>query len=225
MTTSPLILVTGATGNVGCAVIAELEARGNRVLRVERTAIRDGREHVCDIALDRDEAVQRAFSRVVERYGAIDGVVHTVGVYRGGARLLDATLDDFAALFATNTMTTVHVLRAALAHMLPRRNGRIAVVVSAGALSGSTGAAAYSASKAAQLRVIESAADELDEDAGITLNAVLPGTLDTPENRTANPNADPARWVRVERVAKLLAELVSPHGPALHGQILKLGTT
>ena len=225
MTTSPLMLVTGATGNLGRAVIAELEARGNRVLRVERTAIREGREHVCDIALDRDEAVERAFSRVAERYGAIDGVVHTVGVYRGGTSLLDVELDDFAALFATNTMTTVHVLRAALAHMLPRRSGRIAVVVSAGALAGGAGTAAYSASKAAQLRVIESAAAELGEEAGVTLNAVLPGTLDTPENRAANPSADPARWVRVERVAKLLAELVSPRGAVLHGQILKLGTT
>lgn len=218
------MLVTGATGNLGRAVIAELEARGDRVLRVERTAIRDGAEHVCDVALDRDEAVQRAFACVAERYGAVDGVVHTVGVYRGGASLLDTALDDFAALFAINTMTTVHVLRAALAHMLPRKSGRIAVVVSAGALVGSAGAAAYSASKAAQLRVIEGAAQELGEQACVTLNAVLPGTLDTPENRAANPSADPARWVKVERVAQLLADLVSPRGAVLHGQILKLGT-
>jgi NAD(P)-dependent dehydrogenase (short-subunit alcohol dehydrogenase family) len=224
MTTPPLVLVTGATGNLGRATIAELQARGGRVLRVERTQIRHGDERVCDIALDRDDAVRRAFAHVAERYGAIDGVVHTVGVYRGGARLLDAALEDFASLFATNTMTMVHVLRAALAHMLPNRRGRIAVVVSAGALAGSAGAAAYSASKAAQLRVIESAAAELDDDAGVTLNAVLPGTLDTPENRAANPSADPARWVEVERVAKLLAELVSPHAAALHGQVLRIGS-
>lgn len=221
-TSRPLIIVTGATGNLGRVAVAELEARGKRVLRVERHVVRDGEQCLCEIDLEQPDSVQQVFGTIAERVGPIEGLVHTVGLYRGGSSLLETATEDFAALFLTNALTTVHVLRAALARMVPRKQGRIAVVVSAGALAGSAGAAAYAASKAAQLRIVESAAAELG-DRGVTLNAVLPGTLDTPQNRAANPSADPTRWVKLERLAQLLATLVEPQSAALHGQVLKIG--
>jgi NAD(P)-dependent dehydrogenase (short-subunit alcohol dehydrogenase family) len=216
-----VVAVTGATGNLGRAVIARLAAEGMRVIAVERRRVRDGAETLGDIDFDRPESLAAAFARIAERCGRLDAVVHTVGVYRGGPSLLQTPLGDFTELFATNVMATVQVLRAAIAVMLPQGQGRIAAVVSAAASAGRAGHSAYSATKAAQLRVIESAAQEVGG-RGITLNAVLPGTMDTPQNRAAMPTADFSRWLRLEAVADVLAYLISPAASAIHGEAIRL---
>jgi NAD(P)-dependent dehydrogenase (short-subunit alcohol dehydrogenase family) len=105
--------------------------------------------------------------------------------------------------------------------MLPQRAGRIAAVASLDALAGVAQRAAYGASKAAQLRMIESAAADL-QGTPITLNAVLPNTMDTPQNRAAMPGADPSRWVKLEEVANVLAFLVSDAASAVNGQALRV---
>jgi NAD(P)-dependent dehydrogenase (short-subunit alcohol dehydrogenase family) len=216
-----VVAVTGATGNLGRAVIDRLAANGARVIAVERTLVRCEAETLSEIDFDRAESVRAAFARVAERCGRLDAVVHTVGMYKGGLSLLQTPPEDFAELFATNVMTTVHVLRAAISVMLPQGHGRIAAVVSAAATAGGPNQSAYSATKAAQLRVIESAAREVAGHA-IGLNAVLPGTMDTPQNRAAMPTADFSRWLRLEAVADVLAYLVSPAASAIHGEGIRL---
>ena len=84
------------------------------------------------------------------------------------------------------------------------------------------GNSAYGASKAAQLRMIESAAAEL-RGQGVTLNAVLPTTMDTPQNRAAMPTADRSSWLSLAAVAEVLVFLVSPAASAIHGQAIALG--
>jgi NAD(P)-dependent dehydrogenase (short-subunit alcohol dehydrogenase family) len=220
--TGSVIIVTGASGNLGGAVIAQLAATGARVVAVERTRVLYGDDVLAPIDLGRADVVQSAFASVAERLGGIDGVVHTVGVYQGGRSLLDTSTEDFTSLFQTNVVATANVLRAAIGVMLPQRRGQIAVVASADALSGAASRSAYSASKGAQLRVVESAAQEV-RGHGITLNAVLPGTMDTPQNRAAQPNADRASWLSLDAVAQVLAYLVSPSAAAIHGEAIRLG--
>jgi NAD(P)-dependent dehydrogenase (short-subunit alcohol dehydrogenase family) len=113
------------------------------------------------------------------------------------------------------------VLSAALAVMVPEKRGAIAVVASTAALSGNAMVAAYSASKAAQLRLVESAAAEV-KSAGISVAAVLPGTMDTPQNRSAMPDADRSRWVTLDEVADVIAFLLGPAGATMTGQALRV---
>jgi NAD(P)-dependent dehydrogenase (short-subunit alcohol dehydrogenase family) len=215
-------VVTGASGNLGGAVVARLAAAGARVIAVERSRIRYRDEIICEVELGDSESTQNAFSALTDRFGRIDSVVHTVGTYRGGSGLIDTSDDDFTSLFATNVLTTANLLRAALRVMLAQGSGQIAVVASADALHAVAGNSAYGASKAAQLRMIESAAEELHGRA-ITLNAVLPTTMDTPQNRAAMPNADRSSWVGLQAVAEVLAFLVSPAASAIHGQAIRVG--
>jgi NAD(P)-dependent dehydrogenase (short-subunit alcohol dehydrogenase family) len=219
---APVIIVTGASGNLGGAVITRLVATGARVVAVERARVRYGDDVLAPIDLGRAELVQSAFASVAERLGGLDGIVHTVGVYQGGRSLLDTTTEDFTSLFQTNVVATANILHAALAVMLPQRRGQIAVVASADALSGAASRSAYSASKGAQLRVVESAAEEV-RGRGITLNAVLPGTMDTPQNRAAQPTADRSSWLSLDAVAQVLVYLVSPSAAAIHGEAIRLG--
>jgi NAD(P)-dependent dehydrogenase (short-subunit alcohol dehydrogenase family) len=220
MTDQALAIVTGANGNLGSAVVSHLIADGFRVAQVERTRILlDGAE-VAEVDLSNGASTRKAFE-LVARGTKLQAVVHTVGTFRAGAPLVDASDEEFTELFQTNVMTTLHVVQAALAIMQLQKSGRIAVVASLDALQGVAKRAAYGASKAAQLRLIESAAADL-KGTPITLNTVLPGTMDTPQNRAAMPKADPAKWLKLEEVANVLAYLVSDAASGIHGQSIRV---
>ncbi|HEX4353428.1 MAG TPA: SDR family oxidoreductase [Polyangiales bacterium] len=219
---APLVVVTGADGNLGAAVLGQLESSHARIVAIERTRVRHGERIFGDLDILRADSVEAMFGQVHDALGPIDGVIHTVGMYRGGHRLLDTPTDDFDLLFKVNALATANVLRAALSVMLPERRGRIAVVSSTDAISGGANQSAYAASKAAQLRLIESVAAEV-RGSGIGINAVLPTTMDTPQNRAAMPNADRSSWLSLESVARVLVFLVSPSAAAIHGQAIQLG--
>lgn len=221
MSTQPLAIVTGANGNLGRAVVARLAARGMRVARVERSVLHLGEEFDCELDLSSGPSVARGFAEAARRAGGLGAVVHTVGTYRGGHSLNETPDSDFLELFQTNVMTTVHVLQAALAVMLPQNSGRIAVVASTEAAHGVPHHSAYAASKGAQLRVVESAAAEAKPH-GIAINAVLPSTMDTPQNRAAMPKADFRSWLSLSDVAHVLAFLISPEAGPIHGQAIRL---
>jgi NAD(P)-dependent dehydrogenase (short-subunit alcohol dehydrogenase family) len=100
--------------------------------------------------------------------------------------------------------------------MLARGSGAIVTVASRAALAGDAGVAAYAASKAAALRLTESLAAEVKA-YGVRVNCVLPGTLDTPANRAAMPDADRRLWVELDAVADVILFLLSPLSRAIHG--------
>jgi NAD(P)-dependent dehydrogenase (short-subunit alcohol dehydrogenase family) len=83
------------------------------------------------------------------------------------------------------------------------------------------GVGAYSASKAAMLSLIRTAAVE-NKDAGLTANVILPGTIDTPANRKAMPNADLSKWVRPAAIASLITWLASDAGRDVNGAVIPL---
>ena len=221
MQRTPLAIVTGAGGNLGSAVVAQLTATGYRVARVHRNVMHLAEEYDCEIDLGDRGSVARAFAEAARRAGKLDVLVHTVGTFQGGPGVFAADDSDYQALFQTNVMTTVHVLQAALPLLHAQREGSIAVVCARDALSGVAGHAAYAASKAAQLRIVESAAAEAKQ-FGVRVNALLPGTMDTPQNRAAMPEADRSSWLQVPAVAEVLCFLVSPAATAVHGQAITL---
>lgn len=221
MTHPSIVLVTGANGNLGTAVVQHLHDSGHRVAKVERGKLVLGDAALSDIDLGDLASLRRAFGALAGAGFVLRGVVHTVGAFRSSGALVETPDADFTELFQVNVMTTVHVVQAALSLMLPANSGRIAVVASGDALLGRANVAPYAASKAAQLRVIESVARDLRSSA-ITINAVLPGTMDTPQNRAAMPDADPSRWVSLAEVARVLAFLVSDAASGIHGQAIRV---
>jgi len=99
--------------------------------------------------------------------------------------------------------------------------GKIVFVLARASLKGAAGSSAYTASKAAAQRVMESLSAEV-RDAGIHVNAVLPSTIDTPPNRESMPKADTSKWVTPEQVADAIAFLASDAASALHGVSLEV---
>jgi NAD(P)-dependent dehydrogenase (short-subunit alcohol dehydrogenase family) len=122
-------------------------------------------------------------------------------------------------MYRLNLRTAVAATQAALPHLLRAGAGRIVNVGAIGAVKAANGMGAYAASKAGIAKLTESLADEL-KDRGITVNAILPSTLDTPKNRVDMPQADFTRWVTPLEAAEVIAFLVSDAARAVTGALI-----
>ena len=143
-------------------------------------------------------------------------LVNTVGGYRGGKPVQEADPADWDFLFNINVRTTLNCSRAVIPQMLKQGRGKIINVASRDALNGNAGYAAYSASKSAVLRLTEALAAELKA-MNINVNCVMPGTIDTPQNRAAIPNGDFSKWVEPGAIVDVIQFLVSDASRAIHG--------
>ncbi len=220
-------IITGAAGNLGEATARAFQRAGARTVLVDRSADRlrglfadaaESGDHMLATGVDMTDpgAVANLVDQVLERFGRVDVLVNTVGTFKGGKPVHEEELDTWDFLIKLNLRTTLIACRAVIPTMLEHRNGRIINVASRNALSGDAKIAAYSASKAAVMRLTESLAAEI-KDSNITVNSVLPGTIDTPQNRSAMPKADFSRWVAPEAIADVIAFLASDGARAITG--------
>jgi NAD(P)-dependent dehydrogenase (short-subunit alcohol dehydrogenase family) len=122
-------------------------------------------------------------------------------------------------MFDLNLNCVFHILRAAVPPLRKTGTGRIIAIGSRAALEPGAGVGAYSASKAAMVSLIRTVALE-NKDAGLTANAILPGTMDTPANRKAIPNADVSKWVQTDSVAELVVWLAGEAGKGVNGSVI-----
>jgi NAD(P)-dependent dehydrogenase (short-subunit alcohol dehydrogenase family) len=152
----------------------------------------------------------------LRRFGRIDVLVNAAGGYRAGTPVHDTPLETWEFLLSLNARTAFITSSAVVPAMLEQGSGKIVNVAARAALKGGAKSAAYSASKSAVLRLTESLSAEL-KGSGINANCVLPGTIDTPQNREAMPNADTSRWVAPEALADVILFLASDAARAVHG--------
>ncbi len=135
------------------------------------------------------------------------------------APVAESAPDLWERMLRTNVLSVATVFSAALPHLRGAGGGSLVAIAAGAALRASAGMAAYAASKAGVLRLMESLAEEVKVDR-IRVNAVLPGTIDTPQNRGAMPGADPSHWVTPTQVAEILAFLLSDAATGVTGQAL-----
>lgn len=135
--------------------------------------------------------------------------MNTVGGFTAGPPVHETPLEDWDAMLAMNLRTAFLVSRA-IAPLLIRSGGGAIVHVSGRAgLTGFAGGAGYCAAKAGVIRLTETLSAELKEH-GVNVNCILPGTIDTPSNRAARPDADFSRWVAPEALGEVIMFLCSP---------------
>lgn len=221
------VLITGAAGHLGRAVAAHFAAEGARLVLLDReaaalrSAFGEPGERLLPLAADLLDAAQTAaaVATAVERVGRIDVLCHLAGGFRMGEPVhatADATWDF---LFDINARTLLNIARAVVPGMVAAGGGKIVSVGAFAALHGAADMGAYCAAKSAAVRLAESMSAELRGHA-INVNCVLPTILDTPENRAAMPDADPARWVAPAALADVIGFLASEAARAVHGAAL-----
>ncbi len=211
-------IVTGAAGNVGAATARRLLAAGAKVALVERREDKLRAVHsdpgeralyVTGVDVTDTESVARMADEVRAKWGRVDVLVNTVGSFRGGERFDALDLEAWDFLFRLNVKSALLTARAVAPMMIDGGGGRIITIGAAAGLRGEPNLSAYSASKSGLMRLTESISHEL-KGYGITANSVLPGIIDTPQNRAHQPDADTSTWVTPEQVANVICFLASP---------------
>lgn len=230
MTSSPsVVIVTGAAGNLGRAVLADLARRPVRIVAIdrERSGIEaalagagDGHAVHAGVDLTDAAAVAAVMDTTLKAFGRIDGVVHTVGGF-AYAPIAESDAALFERMFRLNVVTTVNVVRAALAPMQDAGRGSIVAIAAGAALKAPLGLAAYAASKAGVLRLMESFAEEAKARA-VRINCVLPSIIDTPQNRADMPDAKHDAWVKPEKLASVIGFLLSDEAADITGAAISV---
>lgn len=225
-----VFIVTGAAGNVGSALTRLLLTRGARgvvgvdaraeALEPAQLGLSDATRYAALPVTDLADAAAAAamVSDAIARFGRLDGLAQTVGGF-AMAPFEEQDAAMWSRMLHVNLLTTASAFRAAVPALRRAGRGSLVAIGAIAALGAPAGMAAYAAAKSAVLRLVESAAQELKAE-GIRANAVLPGTIDTPQNRAAMPGADPSRWVTPAQVAAAMAFLLSEDAAGVTGALL-----
>ncbi len=222
----PVAFISGGAGNQGRAVTAAFLAAGWRIsVALHHTDARDaldglkaahpGRVSTCFLDLTTERGADSAITQTVQWGGRLDAVVHLMGAWHGGAKVGDTTLGVWDAMHLVNLTSAFLLARAAIGRMQDG-GGSLVFVSSRAALEERAKNGAYAVAKSGLLVLAQTIAEEYG-DTGIRANAVLPGTIDTPANRRAMPNADASKWTPPDEIARVILFLASPESAPVNG--------
>lgn len=228
--TAPHVVITGAAGALGRAVAQHFLAQGARAALIDHHAGRlsevfpglDNSQHLL-LAGDVTSAASMAglSEQILKAFGRVDALVHIAGGFEMGEATHALTRESWDRMMNLNAWSFVAVTQSLLPSMIERRAGRIVAVTAKVAARGLPAMASYIASKSALQRLVEAMAAEAAPH-GVNINSVAPSVLDTPANRQAMPDANPAEWVSTAVAAQTIGFLASPGAAAAHGQHLAL---
>ena len=219
------VIVTGGTGALGGAVVKAFLEAGHTVFAVGGHHRPDLSEtdHLLHATYDLESpgAAAHLVSEALQRLGSFQAVVHTVGAFAGGEPLQKTSFDTWSKMLNVNLNAGFFLIRAVLPHLVEQKRGRVLAIGSRTAVQPARGLSAYTVSKAALQALIATVALEL-HGSGVTANMVLPSIIDTPQNRSAMPNADFTKWVRPDSIAKLLLWLSSEGADSVNGAAIPI---
>jgi NAD(P)-dependent dehydrogenase (short-subunit alcohol dehydrogenase family) len=228
--TNKIVMITGASGNLGAVLSRAFQASGAKLALVDR-----GKERLqqafpdlvglpdyllvnCADLMD-EGAVEASVTEIIQHFIHIDVLVNTVGGFRAGKMLHETPLETWEFMLALNARSVFIACKKVIPHMLNQGSGKIVNVAARPGLEGKEGMAAYSASKSAVFRLTESMTAELKSH-GINVNCIIPGTIDTAPNREAMPDADYSTWVTPDSLADVILFLSSEAARDVHGAAL-----
>jgi NAD(P)-dependent dehydrogenase (short-subunit alcohol dehydrogenase family) len=225
-------LVTGGSGALGQAIVHRFLADGAAVCvpwivdgereRLQASVEASARARLmlerCDVTDDR--ALTRLAAAVVERHRRLDVLVTAVGGFAGGS-LVETERATWDQMLALNLTTAFTAARAALPHMIAGGGGRVVMIASRAVVPPAGGVIAYTVAKSGVIALAQALSQEVKPH-GITVNAVLPSTMDTPGNRAAMPTVDPKTWVPVTAVADAVAALAAESAGHVTGTLLQI---
>ena len=209
-------IVTGGAGALGKAVCDTLIAAGATVMALDHAALPAEQPGIGDVDLSDPAKAAAAIDKAVAEMDGLYALVNIAGGFRW-EKLADGNVETWDFLYTVNLKTAVCACKAALPHLTKNKSGRIVNIgAGAAAKSASAGMGAYTASKAGVAKLTESLAEETKAQ-GITVNAILPSTIDTAANRKDMPDADFSKWVKAEEIGDLIAFLLSNKASAITG--------
>jgi 3-oxoacyl-[acyl-carrier protein] reductase len=216
-----VIVVTGAAGALGKVVAASALARGVRVAGIDHAAsqlpVRENRIELGGVDLSDAAQAKTAIDAAVAHFGKLDALINIAGGF-AFETVAEGDAKTWQRLYALNILTALNASRSAIPHLVASPSGRIVNIGAMAALEAGAGMGPYAASKAGLHRLTEALAAEWK--GKITVNAVLPSTIDTPANRATMPDADFEKWVTPEELTEVILFLASDAASAITGALL-----
>lgn len=228
-----VIWITGGSSGIGKAAVRKFAGAGDRVAFTflhSEAAARALESETGAFAIRADVSdsaqVNRARDAILSRFGRIDVLVCAAGV-AGKGLLMDQTDEAYDRIMNTNLFGTFAAIRAVLPCMIERRGGSIVTVSSMWGETGGACEALYSASKAGIIGLTRAVAKEVGS-AGIRVNCISPGVIDTPMNADLSPEdvdslveeTPLGRLGMAEEVAEAICFLAGEGAGFITGQVL-----
>lgn len=216
-----VIVITGASGALGKVVADTAIKRGARVAGIDHASAKIGttpdRIELGGVDLSDAEQAAKAIGAAAAHFGRLDALVNIAGAF-SFETVSEGNPKTWQHLYTINVLTALNASRAAIPHLVSSGTGRIINIGAMGALQAGAGMGPYAASKAGVHRLTEALAAELK--GKVTVNAVLPSTIDTPTNRRDMPKADFTTWVTADELANIILFLASDAASAVTGALL-----
>jgi NAD(P)-dependent dehydrogenase (short-subunit alcohol dehydrogenase family) len=215
------IVITGALGALGRVVAEVAKSRGARVAGIDHApsaaATTPDRIELGGVDLSDAAQAKRAVDAAAAHFGKLDGLINIAGGFTF-EMVADGDIKSWQRMYALNVETALNASRAAIPHLSVSSAARIVNVGAMGALQAGAGMGPYAAAKSAVHRLTEALAAE--HKGKITVNAVLPSTIDTAANRASMPKADFSKWVTPQELAEVILFLVSDAASAVTGALI-----
>ena len=218
-----VIVITGALGALGRVVAETAHKRGARVAGVDHApsqmATTPERIELGSVDLSDAAAAKKAIDTAASHFGRLDALVNIAGGFTFET-VADGDPKSWQRMYAMNVLTALNTCKAAIPHLVASSAGRIINIGAMGALQAGAGMGPYAASKAGVHRLTEALAAE--HKGKITVNAVLPSTIDTAANRASIPKADFSKWVTPQELADVILFLASEAASAVTGALIPI---
>jgi NAD(P)-dependent dehydrogenase (short-subunit alcohol dehydrogenase family) len=216
-----VVVVTGASGALGKVVAEVALARGARVAGIDHAPSQipatPNRIELGGVDLSDSGQAKKALDAAAAHFGRLDALINIAGGFAFEA-IAEGDPKTWQRMYALNVLTALNASQSAIPYLEASKAGRIVNIGAMGALQAGAGMGAYAASKAGVHRLTEALAAEWK--GRITVNAVLPSTIDTPANRASMPKADFKKWVTAEELAEVILFLASDAASAVTGALL-----
>ena len=221
-----VVFITGAKGGLGSLITRRFLETGATVVGASRSISQEDFPGLNFTALAVDftkaGAVSDAVQFVITQFGRLDVLVHVFGGFVGGQTVAETDDHAWERMRDLNLTSGFYVLRAALPYLRKSGRGRIVAIGSLTAVEPHSELGAYVTFKAAFAMLVRTVALE-NKDAGLTAHVVSPGTMDTPANREAMPNADFSKWIQPRDVVNLVVSLTTERASQVTGAVIPIG--
>ncbi len=228
---SKTAVITGGTGQLGSVVTLAMIKDGWHVVVPCRdmdagsqlqSGLPKGMEQSCtlveaDLTVERD--VERLAERASCRSGRIDALVNLVGMFSFGTKIHELPAEKWHQVMDVNLTGVFLACKHVLPAMLKSGRGCIVNTASKAAVDIQPGAGVYAVAKAGVITLTQVLREEL-KDTSITVNAIMPGIIDTPVTRELMPKGDPSRWVKREQIAETVVSLCNGRVAGVSGSVL-----
>jgi NAD(P)-dependent dehydrogenase (short-subunit alcohol dehydrogenase family) len=222
------VIVTGAAGNMGQAVVKKLLAEGFNVIGTVdphekgKKVIENSRFEQVEVDLTNEESTHKFVAEVLIKYQHIDAAVLTVGGFAMG-KITTTKTSDITQQYQLNFETAYNIAQPVFIQMMEQKNGRIFMIGSRPGLNVAAGKGmiGYSLAKSLVFRLAEILNEEA-KGTNVVTSVIVPSTIDTPPNRSAMPDADFDAWVKPESIADIIHFYCTDAAAAIREPVIKI---